>query len=96
MKNSCLTFVLAVLTASLLHAKIPSGNVLYLDGGQDYVKLFAAGYWFFRGLIDELREWDGRDSHGNLVAAGSYVYQVECATTNGEKFVESKKMSLIK
>jgi hypothetical protein len=40
--------------------------------------------------------WDGTDLFGNTVAAGIYVYRVEFVNSAGERFVESRKMSLVK
>lgn len=41
-------------------------------------------------------QWDGTNLLGNTVAAGVYMYRVEFTNTVGERFVESKKMSLVK
>ncbi|MBN2000741.1 T9SS type A sorting domain-containing protein [candidate division KSB1 bacterium] len=40
--------------------------------------------------------WDGTDSTGKKVAAGIYLYRLEISTQNGEKYVRSRKMSLVK
>ncbi|MBN2000742.1 VWA domain-containing protein [candidate division KSB1 bacterium] len=40
--------------------------------------------------------WDGTDSAGKKVAAGVYLYRLEISTQNGEKFVRSRKMSLVR
>ncbi len=41
-------------------------------------------------------QWDGTNLSGNAVAAGIYIYRVEFVNSAGERFVENRKMSLVK
>ncbi len=41
-------------------------------------------------------QWDGTNLIGNTVAAGIYIYRVEFVNSAGEKFIQSRKMSLVK
>ena len=40
--------------------------------------------------------WDGTDMQGRQVAAGIYLYQIKFTASDGKKWVQSKKMSLVK
>jgi hypothetical protein len=40
--------------------------------------------------------WDGTDFNGNAVAAGIYIYRIEFTGVDGKKYMQSKKMSLVK
>ncbi len=40
--------------------------------------------------------WDGRDDAGFAVAAGVYLYRLEFTAANGERLVQTQKMSLVK
>ena len=40
--------------------------------------------------------WDGRDALGRKVASGIYIYRMEATPNSGQKFVDSKKMILLK
>ena len=40
--------------------------------------------------------WDGTDMRGAKVAAGIYIYQIEFTSIDGRKWVQSKKMSLVR
>jgi flagellar hook assembly protein FlgD len=62
------------------------------------VKIFNLLGEEVRTLVDEQREagyhqvhWDGKDQHGNVVASGVYLYQLQSGTFN-----EVKRMSLLR
>jgi len=40
--------------------------------------------------------WDGIDFQGNLVAAGIYIYQIKFIAADGKRFLQSKKMTLVR
>ncbi len=41
-------------------------------------------------------QWDGRDVQGKPVASGVYVYKLQAQITSGERFVQVKKMVLMR
>ena len=41
-------------------------------------------------------QWDGRDSHGNPVASGVYIYRLKAQTKSKEIFDQMNKMVLIR
>jgi hypothetical protein len=40
--------------------------------------------------------WDSTDMLGNPVSAGIYIYHIEFIAANGEKFIQCRKMSLVR